>query len=251
MIEERFSKGSSYIHSIDPRVRILGAVIYSIVIAVTGKLEVALAGLIAGILFVVLARLSAKHVLYRLAIVNTFIMMLWLILPFSYPGTVIFGVGSLVMTEEGIQYALMLTVKCNAIVLLNISLLSTCGIFNLVHALDHLRFPNRLIHLLFFVYRYAHVMQHEYYRLRDTLKIRGFKRRTSMHTYRTYGSIIGTLMIRGYERSEQIQKAMVCRGFNGHYWLLDHFSWTRNDLVAACMMALVAILLLILQWTIV
>ncbi|UCD05293.1 MAG: cobalt ECF transporter T component CbiQ [candidate division WOR-3 bacterium] len=251
MIEERFSEGSSYIHNIDPRVRILGAVIYSIIIAVTGQLEVALAGLIAGIIFVALARLSAKQVFYRLLIVNTFIVMLWLILPFSYPGTAIFRVGSLVMTEEGIQYALMLTVKCNAIILLNISLLSTCGVFNLVHALDHFRFPNRLIHLLFFIYRYAHVMQHEYYRLRDTLKIRGFKRRTSLHTYRTYGSIIGTLMIRGYERSEQIQKAMVCRGFKGHYWLLDHFSWTRSDLVAAGMMALVAILLIILQWKIV
>lgn len=250
MIEDRFSKGDSYIHNIDPRVRILGAVIYSIIIAVTGKLEVALAGLIAGMFFVVLARLSARQVIFRLLAVNTFVVMLWLILPFSYSGKMIFRIGSLVVTEEGVQYALMLTVKCNAIILVNISLLSTCGIYNLVHALDHLRFPNRLIHLFFFIYRYAHVMQHEYYRLRDTLKIRGFKRRASMHTYRTYGSIIGTLMIRGYERSEQIQKAMVCRGFKGHYWLLDHFSWTRNDLLAACMMALVAILLLILQWKI-
>ena len=248
MIEERFSKGDSHIHNIDPRVRILGAVIYSVIIAVTGKIELALAGLIAGMFFILLARLSAKHVLYRLLIVNIFILMLWLILPFSYPGNMIFRIGSLVMTRQGIQYALMITVKCNAIILINISLLSTCGIFNLVHALDHLRFPNRFIHLLFFIYRYAHVMQYEYYRLRDTLKIRGFKPRTSVNTYRTYGAIIGTLMIRGYERSEQIHKAMICRGFKGHYWLLDHFSWKISDMVAACMMALGAILLLVIQW---
>ena len=248
MIEERFSKGESCIHNIDPRVRIFGAVIYSIIIAVTGTFEVAFAGLAGGMLLIALARLSAKHVLYRLLIVNTFVFMLWLILPFSYPGNTLFRIGSLVMTEQGVQYALMLTIKCNAIILINISLLSTCGIYNVVHALDHLRVPNRLIHLLFFIYRYAHVMQHEYYRLRDTLKIRGFRPRTSLHTYRTYGSIIGTLMIRGYERSEQIHKAMICRGFKGHFWLLDHFVWERSDVLAACMMALGAILLLVIQW---
>lgn len=251
MIEERFSKGDSYIHDIDPRVRIVSAVIYSVIIAVTGKFEVALTGLAGGLVLIVLARLSAKHVVYRLLVVNTFVLMLWLILPFSYPGNMLLRIGSFVMTEQGVQYALMLTVKCNAIILINISLLSTCGIYNVVHALDHLRVPNRLIHLLFFIYRYAHVMQHEYYRLRDTLKIRGFKPRTSLNTYRTYGSIIGTLMIRGYERSEQIHKAMICRGFKGHYWLLNHFVWESSDLIAACMMALGAVLLLILQWKII
>jgi cobalt/nickel transport system permease protein len=250
VIGERFSQGASHIHAIDPRVRILSAVTYSIIIAVTGKLEVACAGLTAGVVLIALARLSVKHVLYRLLIINTFILMLWLILPFSFPGNTIFRVGSLIMTEQGVRYALMLTLKCNAIVLINISLLSTCGIFNLVHALDHLRVPNKLIHLLFFMYRYAHVMEHEYYRLRDTLKIRGFKPRTSVKTYRTYGAIIGTLMIRGYERSEQIHKAMICRGFKGHYWLLDHFVWKKSDLLVASMMMLGIVLLFTLQWTI-
>jgi cobalt/nickel transport system permease protein len=251
VIEERFSKGDSYIHNIDPRVRILSAVIYSVIIAVTGRLEVAFAGLAIGIILIALARLCAKHVAYRLLVVNTFVLMLWLILPFSYPGDMLLRIGSLVMTEQGVQYALMLTVKCNAIILINISLLSTCGIHNVVHALDHLRVPNRLIHLFFFIYRYAYVIQHEYYRLRDTLKIRGFKPKTSLNTYRAYGSIIGTLMIRGYERSEQIHKAMICRGFKGHYWLLDHFVWESSDLIAACVMALGAVLLLILQWKII
>ena len=84
--------------------------------------------------------------------------------------------------------------------------------------------------------------------MKDTLKIRGFKPRTSIHTYKTYGSIVGTLLIRGYERSEQIHKAMVCRGFKGNYWLLDHFSLRRSDVLAACVMTVGAVLLMVLQW---
>jgi cobalt/nickel transport system permease protein len=251
MIEEYFSKGESLVHDIDPRIRIICAIIYSFIIAVTGKFEVALGGLAAGLVLVMLARLSAKHLLRRLLIVNTFVVMLWLILPFSFPAETLVKIGPLNMTEQGILYAFMLTIKCNAIVLVNIGLLSTCGMFNLVHALNHLRVPNKIVHLLFFIYRYAYVMQYEYLRIKDTLRIRGFKPRTSIFTYRTYGSIVGTLLVRGYERSEQVHKAMVCRGFKGHYWLLDHFSLKRSDVLAATIMTLGAALLLVLQWKIV
>jgi len=248
MIEEHFSKGDSIVHRIDPRVRIVCALLYSIIIAVTSELEVAFAGLAAGVIFVLFARLNAMHLLRRLLVVNAFVIMLWLVLPFSFSGEAMFRIGPLNMTEQGFLYTLMLTVKCNAIILVNISLLSTCGIFNLVHALNHLGVPRKLIHLLFFIYRYAHVMQLEYARLKDTLKIRGFKPRTSIHTYKTYGSLVGTLLIRGYERSEQIHKAMVCRGFKGNYWLLDHFSLRRSDVLAACVMTVGAVLLMVLQW---
>jgi cobalt/nickel transport system permease protein len=251
MIEEHFAKGDSLIHNIDPRIRIIFALIYSAIIAVTSRLEVALAGLAAALLFVTLAQLSAEHLLRRLAVVNTFVIMLWLILPFSFPGEPLWRIGPFNVTEQGIFYTLMLTVKCNAIILVSISLLATCGMFNLVHALNHLRVPNKIIHLLFFIYRYAHVMQLEYVRLHNTLRARGFKPNTSMHTYKTYGSIVGTLLIRGYERSEQIHKAMVCRGFKGIYWLLDHFSMKESDVLVSCMMALGVVLLILLQWKII
>lgn len=251
MIEEHFSQGDSIIHRIDPRVRIIYAIVYSVLVAVTGSFSVALAGLTVAIIIIMLARLHAKHLLRRLLIVNTFIIMLWFVLPFSFSGDTLLKIGPLHLTEQGVLYTLMLTVKCNAIILINVGLLSTCGMFNLVHALNHLRVPNKLIHLLFSIYRYSHVMQLEYTRLRDTLKIRGFRPRTSMHTYQTYGSIVGTLLIRGYERSEQIHKAMVCRGFKGNYWLLDHFTLRGSDVLAASVMTAVVVALLILQWKIV
>ncbi len=248
MIEEHFSEGESVIHNIDPRVRVICAIVYAVIIAITGKLLIALCGLGIGVLLIVLARLSVRHVLRRLLIVNIFIVMLWVILPFSVTGETVVKIGPFAASAQGVLYTFMLTVKCNAIVLMSIGLLSTCGIFNLVHALDHLRVPNKIIHLLFFIFRYALVMQHEYTRLRNTLKIRGFRPGTSIHAYRTYASVVGTLLIRGYERSEQVHKAMVCRGFKGHYWLLDHFALKRTDVLAAFLMTLGVLLLIMLQW---
>jgi len=249
MIEEPFARGNSVLHKLDPRVKILFAILLSIIIAITHKLPLATTGLGIAVILILIAQLSMKHIIHRLLIANIFILLLWAILPFSIPGTTPFTIFGLTPSNEGILYTLLVTMKCNAIILLNIVLISTSSIFDLVHALRHFKIPDKLIHIFFFLFRYANVMIAEYATLQKTLKVRGFCPNTSMHTYRTYGSVIGTLMVRGHDRSEQIHKAMVCRGFKGKYWLLDHFHFTPRDITAVVIFTFVLIVFGVLQWT--
>ena len=44
------------------------------------------------------------------------------------------------------------------------------------------------------------------------------------------GDLLGMLLVRGYDRSERIMAAMKCRGFQGRFYLLDHFSFQSRDL---------------------
>jgi len=249
MIEEPFAKGSSIIHRIDPRVKIVYALLFSIIIAITHKLLLAFIGLGVAVLLVLIAELRAKHLIQRILVANTFVAFLWVIIPFSIPGTPVFTIFGLPASYQGILYTLLITMKCNAIVLLNLALISTSSVFDLVHALRHFRFPDKLIHIFFFLFRYANVMVVEYATIQKTLTARGFQRSSTMHTYRTYSSVIGTLLVRGHDRSEQIHKAMVCRGFRGKYWLLDHFHFSSGDAGAAVVLALLLITLGVLQWT--
>lgn len=249
MIEEPFAKGNSILHTIDPRAKILFAILLSIILAITHKTTLALTGLGIGIILVLLAQLNLRHLTKRLFITNIFILFLWLILPFSIPGSRMFSIAHLTASYEGILYTLLVTMKCNAIVILNIALISTSSIFDLVHALRHFRIPDKLIHIFFFLFRYANVMVKEYATLQNTLTIRGFRPHTSIHAYRTYAAVIGTLLVRGHDRSEQIHKAMACRGFNGKYWLLDHFHFTARDTLASCCMGIILVGCGVLQWT--
>lgn len=249
MIEEPFAQGSSIIHVIDPRVKMVFALFFSIIVALTHKLPVAVCGLMLAGVLVIISRITLRQLLSRVVVANIFIVFLWLILPFSVPGRTIFEFMGLAATYEGIQYTLLITVKCNAIILLNITLLSTSSISDLVHVLRHFRVPDKLIHIFFFLFRYANVMVGEYDVLQRTLKVRGFKPNTSVHTYRTYGVVIGTLLVRGHDRSEQIHRAMVCRGFKGKYWLLEHFIMKPQDIIAACMLTVILLCLGVLEWT--
>ena len=63
-----------------------------------------------------------------------------------------------------------------------------------------------------------------------TVKTRGFRPRMDWHTYRSYGYLVGMLLVRSLDRSQRVLAAMKCRGFRGRFYLLDHFAATRYDL---------------------
>ena len=244
LIKEKFSEGDSTLHRLDPRVKIIVAILFSVMVALTDKYTLLTGGLLFAVGAVAVARLRAKEIISRLLVVNSFIFLLWLMLPFTFPGKNIYTLGSFNISQEGIKYALLITIKSNAIILAGIALLSTSSIFNLVHALRHLHFPDKLTQLFFFTYRYTQTIHSEYIRLNNAIKIRGFKPRTNFHTYRTYAYLVGMMLVRSYDRSKRVYNAMLCRGFKGKFWTLNHFVFKKSDVVAgivmlSCIMGLV------------
>ena len=176
------------------------------------------------------------------------IVLVYFCLPFTYGGEELFKIGPLHATREGISYALLITIKSNAIVLALIALIATMPIITLGHALSHLRVPDKLIHLFFFTIRYLQVLHLEYDRLRDAMRIRGFRPRSNLHTYKSLAYLIGMLLIKSFDRADRIRKAMVCRGFHGKFYLLSHFELKRSDMAMFVFMMLVISGLAALQW---
>jgi cobalt/nickel transport system permease protein len=236
LIKEKFSEGDSFLHKLDPRVKITVALLFSVIVAVSDKYTSLIGALFFAIVAVILARLRTREVISRLLVVNSFIFLLWLMLPFTFPGKNIYILGSLNISQEGIKYALLITIKSNSIILVGIALLSTSSIFNLVHALRHLYLPDKLTQLFFFTYRYTQTIHSEYIRLNNALKIRGFKAQTNFHTYRTYAYLVGMMLVRSYDRSKRVYNAMLCRGFKGKLWTLNHFVFKKSDFVTGMVM---------------
>lgn len=236
LIKERFSKGDSFLHKLDPRVKIIVVLLFSVIVAITDKYISLLGALLFAIGVVIIAKLKTREVISRLLVVNSFIFLLWLMLPFTFPGEKIYTLGSLGISREGIKYAFLITVKSNSIILTGIALLSTSSIFNLVHALRHLYLPDKLIQLFFFTYRYIHTIYSEYVKLNNAIKIRGFKPQTNLHTYKTYAYLVGMMLVRSYDRSKRVYNAMLCRGFKGKFWTLNHFTFKKSDFVLGIVM---------------
>ncbi len=241
---ERLSKGNSILHRADPRIKIFFSILLSIEIVYLNDFLSLFLALLFSIFLIVITRIETGIILKRILIINFFVFFLWLTIPFSYNGSHIFSIGPLKINYEGVIFCLKVTLKCNAIVLFNMALLSTSSIFYLAHALDHLYCPSILVQLFFFSWRYLHVIEEEYTRLKRAATLRGFKPKANLLTYKTYANILGSLFVRSYDRGQRVYNAMVLRGFNGTFWLLKHFSLSRLDIFLSFFMLLLIFTLL-------
>ena len=247
-IAEPFSEGVSLAHRLDPRGKIVVAALFAVLMAVAKTFAVALIGLALALVLLALARLPLKKVLVRLLVVNSFIFFLWLVLPFTYPGEAVWHWGALTATRQGLAYAGLITVKSNAIIIALIALIATAPIVTLGQALRRLRLPDKLCHLLLFTYRYIYVFEQEYRRLVLAMKIRGFRPRTDLHTYRSYAYLAAMLLVRSFDRAERVFAAMRCRGFQGTFYSLRTFTWQRRDGIFLAGSLLILAALLCLEW---
>jgi cobalt/nickel transport system permease protein len=247
-IQEPFSEGASLAHRLDPRGKVIVATLFAVLMAVAQTYAPTLAGLALAILCLALARLPLKQVVARLMVVNSFIFFLWLVLPLTYPGEVVWRLGPLAVTRQGLIYTGLITLKSNAIIIAFIALIATVPIVTLGQALHNLRLPAKLCHLLLFTYRYLYVFEQEYHRLVQAMKIRGFQPRTNIHTYRSYAYLAAMLLVRSFDRADRVFQAMLCRGFNGTFHSLRTFSWQRRDRVFGVVSLMALAALLYLEW---
>ena len=214
--------------------------------AVAKSFPAALAGLALSLGWLILARLPVKKVLAKLLVVNGFIIFLWMVLPWTYPGEPVWQLGPLTATRQGIAMSALITLKSNAIIIGLIALIATVPVITLGQAMHALRLPDKLCHLLLFTYRYLYVFEVEFQRLVQAMKIRGFQPRTNLHTYRSYAYLAAMLLVRSFDRAESVYQAMLCRGFHGVFYSLKTFSWQRRDgiFVAVSLLILTALLYL-------
>lgn len=228
-MNEHFSMGSSYFHTLDPRAKIIGAFGLTLYLALTDHYGVAGSGLCIGILFLFISRIQLWPVCKRLAAVNSFTLFLWLTLPLTYGGPSLFNMGPVPISAEGVRLALLISLKTNGIVLITLSLLATSTIGALGHGLNRMRLPTKLSYLLLYSYRYIFVVHQEYRRLLRAARMRNFISKISIHTYRTYGYLFGMTVIKSWNRSKHVNQAMMLRGFNGRLIPLDQPQLRIND----------------------
>ncbi len=249
MFDSIFQEGTSFIYHVDPRVRILSGLFTAFLIAFLKKIDTAIIAFFVSLTFILVFHLPIRNLIKTLFFANFFIAFLWLFVPFSIHGQPIFHVWRWIATVNGIKLAFLITLKCNAILMIIISFIATVPLPILGYALDSLKFPNKLILIFLMSYRYIHVIFDEYNRLTQALQIRCFKPKTNLRTYRTYAYLIAMVFIRSYERGIRIYNAMLLRGFNGKFYSLRKFHIKIQDIFLLCGLILFFSFLLIIDFS--
>ena len=251
MIQETFCKGESPIHQLTPRTRTLAAIILAFIIACCHEILPLLAALGCAIILIFTARINLFKAGRRLLVIAGFLLLIWIVLPLTCGGPVIWEYAFLKIGQTGVDLALELTLKTSAMLLIFLALISTMSTADLAHALHSLKLPPKLVLLLLITYRYIFLIEDELQTMLRAARIRNFQPDTSLHCYRTYANLLGMLFVRSAERAQRIHKAMLCRAFDGRFHSLTEYHNRPRDYCFLGFIFILSIVIIIGEWQLV
>lgn len=240
------NSSQSWLTQRDPRTRIITAVLFSLAVVSLTRLPVLTIALAISVSTAMAVGLRPLVLLKRIAALETFMLVLLVLLPFTTPGAALFELGTLTASQEGLRLAVAIVLKANTVVLMLLALVGTLEPVVLGHALARLRVPTKLVHLFLLTVRYIGVLHEEYQSLRRAMRARAFTPGSNFHTWRSFGNLLGMLLVRSLERSQRVMAAMKCRGFDGRFHLLSeqHWQWRDSLLIFIAVVALGTLVIL-------
>ena len=230
---------------LDPRWKLVAVASAAAAAAVVHTPPAAAAALAGAALLAALGRLPPRWCLTRVGAAVLFVAVFAVPLVFFHPrNDRAWTVGPATLSAAGAETALVLVCKAAALVLLALVLAATAPLDATLKAAHALRVPGLLVQLTLLSYRYLFLLADELGRLRIALRVRGYRNRANLHSYRTIGAVTGSLLVRGWERAERVGQAMRCRGFDGRFRALHDFQTRGADVLFFATAMVVAVGLL-------
>jgi len=253
-IFDRYHDTESFIHRLDPRVKVAVTVAFILSNALLPDgawLAFGFSWLF--LLFInVLSNLGIAFTFKRSFVALPFALVAITVL-FSIPGKPIsmfhFLMWDLTITDMGLLRFVSILIRSWLSVQMAIMLVATARFPDIVHALEHLRVPTILTTIIAFLYRYLFVLVDEVFRLLRARESRSAAEAGSRSggsvAWRAgvAGNMAGQLFLRSYERSDRVYNAMLARGYAGHLLTINPHELHRVDYVTT-VLALIVILML-------
>lgn len=165
------------------------------------------------------------NIFKKLLFLNLFIVMIFLVLA----------------VQGNMEEAITIYIRTNMIILFNLIVFSHSNGFDIVRALNELKFPKQFVSSVYFTLKMIQTLTQEFKKIKMTLKSRGFKANTSLFTYETYGNLFGHIFVKSIIKSNALKDSFALRGFNGRIYLLNNNALSMYDGVLIGFIVLIAL----------
>jgi len=246
---DRFSHVESPFQRWDPRVKIFSLGLFVFGVAVLKTLPAALLAFFLAVYFIRLSGLPFDFIYNGMKWIVFFLLPFFIILPLSYPGEAAFHILGIGFVWDGFRLATLIIIKATSIVLTSFAIFGSARFDVSMIALQHLKIPKILVQMLLFTYRYTFVFIEEMRRMQIAMKVRGFVMKSDVNTLKVMGNFVGTLLVRSFERSERVYKAMLSKGYQGELHSMVRFQSDKSDFIKSGLVLVAAVLLLTLDFS--
>lgn len=240
-LDEHAHLGSP-LHGWEPRCKFVGLMALIFAFSFVRDLRLLPAMLAVTAALYVASRLPFPFLLTRLRAPGFFLLFMAILLLFFSGSTVLVQVGPLALRREGLLELLPILAKFVSILMVGLVLFGTAPFLTTIKAMRALGLPSILADMTLFSYRYIYEIGDDLETMETAMGLRGFRaRRPSGRTLGVLASLAGTILVRSYERSDRIYKAMILRGYGRAPRRPDEFQARPRDAIALGGVLLVAV----------
>ena len=231
---DEYAHLNSPLHRWEIRHKMVGLLALIFAFSFVRDLRLLPAMLLVTLMLYVLSRLPWLYLVRRLQYPGFFILMLAVILPLTTGSSVLVQFGPLAVRMEGCLSVLLIVVRFGCILTLGLVCFGTAPFLDAVRAMRAMGLPALISDMILLAYRYLFEIGTDLMQMRTAMRLRGFRpRRPDAETISTIGALVGSLLIRTYERAERVYKAMRLRGYGHGRAIPTEFRTQPADAVAA------------------
>lgn len=211
---DTLAAGSSPLHRLDPRAKLLTTALFIAAVVSFGKYEVSalLPFLLYPAYLAAAGGLPAGYLLKKMLLVSPFALLVGLFNPF-FDGRILFYAGPLAVSGGWVSFASIL-LRFFLTVSAALALLALTGVNPLCAALSRLGAPRPFVVQLLFLNRYLFVLAGEAEAMARARALRSGGR--GGLGFGVFAGLLGRLLLKTLDRAERVHRAMLCRGFDGN-----------------------------------
>lgn len=209
------STRNSAVHRLDPRAKLLTVTVFIVSVVSFGRYEISalLPFFFFPAVMMPMAGIPARFLARKCLFLLPFAVLIGIFNP-VFDRQPMFFIGPLAVSGGLVSFASII-IRFILTVLAAFILIAVTGFNGVCLALERFKVPKVFCVQLMMLYRYIFVLSNEAARMSRARDLRSSgKRGTGMGAY---GSLIGSLLLRTWDRAQRVHMAMLSRGFSGEF----------------------------------
>lgn len=210
---ELLAEGDSTIHNLDARAKVLVTFVFIVSVVSCGRYEISrlLPFCIFPAIMISRANLPAMYLFRKIALICPLILLVGIFNPI-FDRTMLYQFGQFGISGGWISL-LSLLIRSLLTIGAAFILIATTGFSTVCYALERVGIPQIFAVQLLFLHRYIFVLADETGRASRARDLRSCGKKGLGIAH--FGSLVGHLLLRTWQRAERIHTAMLARGFTG------------------------------------
>lgn len=191
--------------------------------------------------------LPLSVLLHRLHLPGLLVLSLVVVLPFTTGQTVLWQAGPISIKTEGLSAALLIIARFLAILSIANALLYNTPMSQIISALRAMGIPWLMTDLALLMQRYVEELKRDFSNVRLSMRLRGHPEKLSLANLNATGWLLASQLVRSYQRSDRIYRAMRLRGYGSGVPEQAFDKVSSADLAVLLLLTLSVVTLILLE----